>query len=365
MKTCVFIVTQLSQPRCIKRIETIQKAGIPFKVYGFDNGLYTENIKNVSFPIEEIMTNKEHGKIARILFPIKSIRRIINTNKENCVFYLFGFETAVMARIAGCKKYIYEEADVNAVKRRYAIQRKFLLALDRNIIRKSLLTVFTSQGFIDFLFKKFRSCGNFLLLPNKLSPYFNQVDRTQFSLKNININHVKFGFIGLIRYPNTIIRFAKVVGKYFPQHEFHFYGDIAYRVCIDDELKSFQNVYFHGSFSNPTDLQIIYSNIDINIVCYDTSSINVRIAEPNKLYESIYFNTPIVVSKGTYLEKRVKDLNVGASINALSEEDIIYFINNLDQDKLQSYIASMNKINSKDLIDNPYEFLNVLTFCLS
>ena len=38
------------------------------------------------------------------------------------------------------------------------------------------------------------------------------------------------------------MRFAKVIGRYFPQHEFHFYGDLAKRIEIDDEINQFSNV---------------------------------------------------------------------------------------------------------------------------
>ena len=62
MKTCVFIVPQLSQPRCIKRIKSIYEAGIPIKVYGFDRGIYSENISNIPFPIEKIIKNPGKNK---------------------------------------------------------------------------------------------------------------------------------------------------------------------------------------------------------------------------------------------------------------------------------------------------------------
>ena len=48
---------------------------------------------------------------------------------------------------------------------------------------------------------------------------------------------------------------------------------------------------------NPDDLERIYGSIDLNYVVYGgdpKSEIGVRLAIPNKLYESIFFQVPLV-----------------------------------------------------------------------
>lgn len=348
MKTIVFIVPQLSQPRCIKRISSIANAGIPVKVYGFDNNLYRNNIETASFEIEEIIPRiKDTSRISKVIFFFKIIRRILKKNK-NCLFYFFGYEIGVFGFLLKCRNYIYEEADVSAARIRNKFVRKMMLSLDRNIISHSKNTIFTSGGFPDYIFKKNKP-ENIILLPNKLSSWFKQNDIIIH--RKINYHHIKFGFIGLIRYPDTIIRFAKVIGRNFSQHEFHFYGDVERKEYIDKEVNSYNNVFFHGPFVNPYDLINIYSEIDINIVCYDTSSGNVNIAEPNKLYESIYFNTPIVVSKNTYLAKRVNELGVGTSIDASNDNDIIAYINSLYDGYYDNVIRNIQNIEKSTLID--------------
>lgn len=360
MKKLIFIVPQLSQPRCIKRIESVQKAGIPFKVYGFDTGLYSENISNLAFPVEKIFINKETNKLRRILYPIRKVREIVKENKKNTIFYLFGFETAYYAIISGSKKYIYEESDISAVNKRFKFQQICAIKHDRQIIKKSLFTVFTSQGFVDYYFGA-NHTSNIVLMPNKLNQYFEKFDRNSFQKKSLDISHIKFGFIGYIRYSNTIVRFAKVIGKYYPQHEFHFYGNDKHNIILDKEIRSYNNIKFHGTFRSPQDLSSIYSNIDINIVCYDTNSTNVRLAEPNKLYESIYFKTPIVVSKRTFLEKRVKELCVGDSIDASSDDSIINYIEGITLEQHTLYQRFMSEILDKELLDDPTILLNKMT----
>ncbi len=361
MKQIVFIVQQLSQPRCIKRIDTIQTAGFPIKVYGFDNGLYSDNLKNLPFRIHEIIKrDKTKGRFSKILFFYSTIKRIIHENSHDSIFYLFGFEIGCIAHLLGCKNYIYEEADVSAARFSSAIIRNLLMTIDRRIIKKSKLTIFTSEGFADYIYSDKQRPNYIIFLPNKLHQYFDSEKRAAVKEKSFDINHIKFAFIGLIRYPNTIIRFAKVVGKYFPQHEFHFYGDPERESYIDNEIRNYKNIYFHGAFKNPTDLASIYSNIDISVVCYDTTSGNVRIAEPNKLYESIFFRTPIVVSSNTFLGRRVLDWKVGYEIDASLDNSIITFIKNLSSNQIASIGNTMNSFDCNELIDSPSELINKL-----
>ena len=48
---------------------------------------------------------------------------------------------------------------------------------------------------------------------------------------------------------------------------------------------------------------------------YDASNPNVKIALPNKLYESVYCEIPIIVAKGTYLAEIVNQWGVGVSVS--------------------------------------------------
>ena len=363
----IFIVRGITQPRCIKRIETLQKAGFPIKVYAFNTGLYEGNIKNLPFNVSRLIDRDlKANKITKLLSFIKYFRQFYKENSPNDIYYLFGYETAIICYFLGFKNFVYEEADISATRIKNKILRSLNEFIDKRVIKKSIYTIFTSLGFTRYYFKN--TCpSNIIYLPNKLNSYFNDVEKKN-AVKStiINPEKIKFGFIGLIRYKETIVRFAKVVGKYFPQHEFHFFGDEERKgTYIDEEIRSYKNVFLHGPFQNPTDLPQIYSQIDINIVCYDTTSGNVRIAEPNKLYESIYFETPIVVSSNTFLAERVKELGVGIDINAGNDECIKEFINNINADNINLIIEKMKKIGYKELVDDSTEFVNKMSMILN
>lgn len=84
----------------------------------------------------------------------------------------------------------------------------------------------------------------------------------------------------------------------------------------------------------------------------DTTSGNVRIAEPNKLYESIFFETPIVVSTGTFLEERVKEYNAGYAIDSSKDDSIIDFVNSITESDIDAIIKRMKQVPYMELIDS-------------
>ena len=147
---------------------------------------------------------------------------------------------------------------------------------------------------------------------------------------------------------------------HFPQHEFHFWGQPEREGYLDDEVTSYKNVFIHGKFKNPDDLMSIYKQTDISIVCYDTTSGNVRIAEPNKIYESIFFETPIVVSSGTFLAERVNEYGAGYDIDASNDQSIINFVKSIKTEDLETKVNKMKTISWQEVVDNSKELIEAL-----
>lgn len=360
MNTIVFIVAKLSQPRCVKRIKSIIDKGYNYKVYGFEDGSYNTDLNKLPFTINEVFSTPKsssfYGRIQSILYPYRCFRRIMKENDSNTVYYIFGYELAKIFYILGRHNIIYEEADINSAKIENCLRRKIAIKLDKKIALSAILTIYTSEGFVQYLFGSASRKPNYIIVPNKLSDYFDDSKRKK-GIDNVDTSHLRFGFIGLIRYPKTIFRFAAIIADKYPQHEFHFFGGVSGNLKIPKELEMSKNIFFHGSFANPEDLEKIYSQIDVNIACYDASSakyaINVKVAEPNKLYESIFFNVPLIVSSNTYVGKRVKELGVGTTIECDNDEKISDFIDSLLPEVLEAYKKNASIIPTDELIYKP------------
>ena len=101
----------------------------------------------------------------------------------------------------------------------------------------------------------------------------------------------------------------------------------------------------------------IYADTDLVLAVYDNRYENVRLAEPNKLYEAIYFRTPIIVSENTFLAEKVTRLGVGFALNPLDENAVTGFIRELTADTINRCISHCEAIPTEQLIDdNPQLF---------
>ena len=358
-KNIIFLSGGLTQPRVIKRIKYFHDKGYNVHVYGFDRGTF-QNVNTLpkEIPVEclgfiENGRNYFHSFFLNRKKFVPILRRYKN---QNVCFYTFGFFPAFWTALYTKKPFIYEISDLIYGYFRSSIVRAFFKYIDRLIIKKSYFTVLTSQGFYHYLFPKLDR-SNILVLPNKLDASFNQVERT---CNLINNNHVRFAFIGFLRYPNTVFRFASIIGEKYPSYSFSFYGDSNYREQAAELANKYDNVNFFGKFKNPDDLQKIYNEVDVVVACYDTSTFNERVAEPNELYESLFFCKPIIVSKDTFLARRVKELECGYDIDASIDENILNFLDSLSIQDINSKMAHIRNLSHDEMVDNPSKMFSSL-----
>ena len=92
MRRIVFVITQLSQPRCIKRVKAFSDAGFEVEVYGFDNGLYSKNISSYPCDIHKIQVKGKVSKVKSIFQNIKLVRKAGKELQKSDLMYIFGID---------------------------------------------------------------------------------------------------------------------------------------------------------------------------------------------------------------------------------------------------------------------------------
>lgn len=347
-------------PRCYKRIREFINRGYEVKVYSFDR-----HTKKVVTDIPTLFIGDFPNTLPylkRISIYLKALRKLFRENRDQkgVIWYYFGLSTCMYAYILNPnRRYIMEESDMSHMNIRFSIVRNLLERVNRFLIRRSVLSVFTSEGFVKFHFPEEKSRpGNIVVIPNKL-------DKAISGMKPLPKTQAKpgtlrFGFAGWIRY-EAVYHMAECISQLYPQHEFHFFGqpDSDLNERMFSSLQGRTNVAFHGAFRNPDDLPKVYAEIDVVVSTYDTQLINVRYAEPNKLYESIYFRTPIIVSSGTFLEQQVDRYGSGWSVNPENEADVKALVERIARELVQR-VAAMKEIPQDEAIDREDDLFQML-----
>lgn len=347
MKKIVFFVFDPS-PRIDRRIKEFIGNGYEVEVFGFANDVNIKYVTNAQYKYNRLAEMKAGMSYAKRANNIKLILDVIKSyDKKSTIFYFFTLNVAVATLLTPGIKYIYEESDMLFDRCGKEILKKTVIAVNKRIIKKSALTVFTSEGFGEFYYGK-NVPSNICVVPNRVSVdclNLPIVERTSF-----DPNCIRIGFVGNIRY-QSILNVSKVVSEKFPQYEFHYFGNT--EGLTEDqkqELKAQANVICHGLFKNPTDLPAIYSSIDVVVCTYDVKGVNPRYAEPNKLYEAIYYRTPMMVSSGSFLADKVDRLGIGFSVDADNMADIESKIRCLSSESYSKYMESLSAIPQKSAV---------------
>lgn len=360
-KKIVFVLNNITITRCLKRVSEFIENGYEVEAYGFEKlgeeGYATPPNYKITV-IGQFSRSQSYSDRLKVYY--KSLKPLFKKYKgQDVIFYYFFFNIALAARLLSRRTYIYEESDMPYTGFHNKMKRKLFGNIDKRIIKESLLTVMTSEGFIDYHFGEERP-NNIVVVPNRVNP---KLLGMTYNKNNINLDHLSIAFVGGFRY-KSVINFATVIAEDFPQHEFHAYG-----IILDngEELKAlcekYSNVHFHGKFRNPDDLPSIYEKIDIVLASYDATSINAQFAEPNKMYEAIFFRTPIAVSSNTFLAKKVSKLGIGYHINALDKNEITSFINGLTEEDINGKIKALESLPQEYAINKNPELFDYLEKC--
>lgn len=329
--------------------------GIQVEAYGFKRHDIT-NIKTDKINVNIIGTfDNSVSYKKRVPIMYHGIREVTRRyNKQEVLFYLFGLDVAGLFKLQSSKPYIYEEEDLIYTYFNNSLLRGFFTKLDRYIVKKSEKTIFTSDGFANFHFG-----GNWpskvTIIPNKLKKEVLDYPPIE---KQIDLACLRIAFVGSFRF-RSVYNFAKVFLESFPNHKFLFFGSATDKENEDlfDVLKKYNNCVFHGRFKNPVDLPSVYSQFDLLLSTYDVEFENVKYAEPNKLYEAIYYDTPIIVSSNCFLGDKVEKMGVGYAINALNDEEIVSFVNSLTLTSINEKKKAIKAIDKHYAIDDNSEFI--------
>lgn len=348
MKTIIFIVPSIDDSHYKNRIIEFIENGYDVKVYGFCRRNRERNLPY----LYESLGNIENASYANRIKLYISAFKCLGKDYKDTLFYLCGLDIAMFFHfINPSHQYIYEECDLVHT---YIGTVKWLFEwIDKRVIKKSLLTITTSEGFINYHFKGVKP-DNVCLVENKLNP--NIIDY-RIQEKSFDKDNLSIGFVGLPRF-DSVYNFIDVFCQNFPQYTFHVYGG-----PVSDKFKTLEkypNCKLHGLFNNPVDLPEIYGNIDLVLSTYDTKYENVRYAEPNKIYESIYFETPIIVSSNTFLAEKVKRLGIGFDIDAMSEDEIVNFVHSLNEEIINSKIQAAWKIDKRNTLNINEHLFDIL-----
>ncbi len=361
----LFFLSHQPNPRFVKQINFLAKKNKVSLAYfqritlanldsSIDGSIIRQNfgsIPNASSPVKRIWIYIKTIKNMRKLIKANAYDIILLNNLDMLLLYVFSRfnffrkkdKTKLVIEISDLREYVFG----------HSFLAKRLRSLEKYLYQKYIdKLIVTSEKYYTYHFKKFFTKDVFVLENKLLSQ---EIKKTDAFLRTQNIHKTIIGIVGLLLRKDEYIKLFETY-KNHDNVEIHVHGKGYYQNIVEDYAAKYENIKYFGAYNAFTDTQRIYATLDIIYLIYDIhqQSLNNRLALPNKLYECMYYGIPLLCSKGTYLEEKVKEYGVGTSIDykvdGEIEAGVAFLMSNA------AAMAARFKTLSKDLYlgDNDY-----------
>lgn len=348
----VYLLGFVPNPRFNKRIDAAKEEFDVALVCWAKSDSYTfRNVhENISSHVMHIPANA-FDPVARMrpyaVFAKKAIAVLCSERPD--VIHLQGLDMLMVACWYKCRfdkgvRIVYEVADLHRllVDEQAGLKRRAFAGcvsfFERWCARFVDKLIVTSERYYDTCYCRFYTKEQVLFIPNAPS-----CKAFEGYVPKDHSHDFTVGFIGSIRYPDEIrmlISVAKQVGvKVF----------LAGRETGDEIRKLSENedhVEYFGRYDYDTQICELYGRCDVIYSVYPVSMKNVKVALPNKLYESILCGLPIIVSKDTYVGELVSSWGVGIAVDCNKPEELAKALEILATDD-KVYLGFVNACKGK------------------
>lgn len=330
MKVC-FLLTHVPDPRINRRIgvfrELTEAEVICTRRKSQD--IWEPALKDIKHTILDIdLPGSKH--LARRFFASLYYKKRAMEELKKCspdVIYTDGLDTLQTANayknLKPEVKIIYEAADLREsyIEQPENLWERITGSLIRNAEKKGFRGVeyvaLTSRMFFEKHYVHLISEDRVIYVPNMPDPEvfacFKKKEEGPFTV----------GFIGGIRYLAQMKMLVDAAEEAGCKVLFAGAGGTSEEyVQISEYCRGKEFVSFTGKYDYNSDIAELYGSVDCVYAVYNADNANVRIALPNKLYESVLCCLPIIVAKNTYLSRIVEEWGVGVSVGHKDKEEL-------------------------------------------
>lgn len=295
-----FLLPTIGHPRHRKRIRALRCLGADTRVLAFSRQGHLEDDETQGLQVlGEIAHEEMWRRSATLMRALPVVREAARTSD---VVYAFGPDQLALARLAlaGLRRpprLAVEIGDLHpflvAEHPAAAIGRAF----ERLLMRKDVLLVSTSPGFVENYYRQKLGMKDLpsLVIENKVDP---EVTLKPLALAREASGPIRIGWFGMLRCERSWDVLRQVAREGEGRFEIVLRGVPSDRLTdIPERVRAEDHMEFCGSYSVPDDLPEMYGDIDL---CWMVHHDTVRPyeswgwARSNRLYQAGWYGTPVI-----------------------------------------------------------------------
>lgn len=356
------IIPRIPNPRTLKRIKVLEKHVNVILIY-WDRDLPVKEEFDIN-PINVvhgIKVKAPEGKPLKRILPLLVFWKVVYKQlriQGPLILHVENLDMLILACLY--KKFsnkqvkiIYEVADLPKYSFRVSGRFKNIVfscfrKFEQKIISSISNIILTSPYFWEVYYSDFVDESKYLFLPNAPSKkLFASYEKQKNEIFTI-------GFIGSVRYVKQLKMLIDAVGEMDKNIKVFIAGSGPGYQVIAEYIKDKPWVEMHGPYNYEQEIVSLYEKVDCVYSVYDTELENVKVALPNRLYEAIVCELPIIAAKGTALGKFIEEKEIGATVGANDKEGLKSILTKWvsDENLIQQYSFSCKLIKEDYYYEN-------------
>jgi succinoglycan biosynthesis protein ExoL len=355
-KKILFLLSHQPNPRFVKQIKYLAMSNdvsvaYYFRDYMKDLSSEYDSVCSINQSIGSISNGNYLKRIGKYLQSMQNLYKLLKTNHYDTLI-VNNIDTLALFKLSYLIKknktqIIIEISDLRSHTYTNSIKSKVMKNIEKFMFKYVDKLIVTSPKFYDMYYHTLFKDKPFIL-ENK--PLSNMIPQKLEKTKN---EKVVIGIVGLLLQGKPYKTLFETI-KDDDRYEVHIYGKGIFEDLVNEYESKYKNIKFFGEYNFFKDSAKIYSTLDILYMSYDTTngSLNNKIALPNKLYEAMYFQVPIITSKDTYLGELVTEYGIGSTIKCCDSKELINVINKMNYNEIRKNFIKLDK--SKYLADDDY-----------
>jgi succinoglycan biosynthesis protein ExoL len=365
MKKLVFLSNNWFDSHQQMRLTALTKLALSIECKAFDR---EDCPIRPTFPYVKLGTIKNRRYFQRLPHYFRLLYQLPKATESADFTYIYGFDLfliTLLYRKWSRRKFeiIYEVTDIRELFFSKTFSGKLVRFLERISIPSADLVVVTSPEYITEYFINCRdiTIKNHLVIENKIH------ERHPPSPSSKQGKKIRIGYFGFLRCPVSLECLLTLADYY--QFEILLAG-----IFTDDTNDYALRIIHHptitylGNFDGLNELPSLYSQIDFVWAIYPFSikkTGNHRWARTNRFYESLYFQKPAIVQKGTADARFCKNLGeIAVEIDLTDKQSAVkHILKTLTPNRLESHKKRLAQVHTENyLITSEY---NQLAQCLN
>ena len=151
--------------------------------------------------------------------------------------------------------------------------------------------------------------------------------------KKIDNKLLTFSYVGGFSPDRCLFEIVSIAEKGLINLSIAGFGNSELESRLKEDTEKYPNIRYYGKVKYEDGLNISY-NSDVMYAMYSVTNPNHVYAAPNKYYEAMFLGKPLFTTKGTIVEKKVLDRQIGY-VSGETVEDITAVIHSINRTDLQ------------------------------